>query len=112
MKTVILLIFSLFYINTYAQSNEPKYFAQCLFDISDAEKIKELESEMRTHPSLAVVRLDVNTKRAFILGKEGIVITESDFISWFNEYSSTVKCVQIGVHGIDQVNPYPFKNCH
>lgn len=111
MKTVILLIFSLIYINSFAQSNESKYFAQCVFEISDSEKIKTLETEMRNHPSLSVVRLDIHTKRAFILGKPGVIITEADFISWFNEYSSTVKCIQIGVHGIDQVNPYPFKNC-
>ncbi|MGY8926073.1 MAG: hypothetical protein ACKVJC_02130 [Flavobacteriales bacterium] len=38
-------------------------------------------------------------------------ISKNEVLAWFEEYSETVSCVQIGVKGIDKIEPYPFTNC-
>jgi hypothetical protein len=38
-------------------------------------------------------------------------LTEEQFTSWFNEFSGEVRCIQIGLHGVDVVKPYPFEGC-
>jgi hypothetical protein len=60
---------------------------------------------------LKVVRLDSHTKRAFILTNSIEGLTEEQFTSWFNEFSGEVRCIQIGLHGVDVVKPYPFEGC-
>lgn len=114
MKKILLVLLLMIGTTTvYSQSisNETTLFAQCIIDIDNPEEMKNLESEMRTNPYVKLVRLDGNTKRAFILTKSIDELSEENFISWFNQYSGSVSCIQIGLHGVDVVNPYPFTNC-
>ncbi len=86
-------------------------FAQCAIDINDHDEIRQLEADMRLNPHIKLVRLDVISKRVFILTKGIDALTEENFRSWFLGYASKVRCVQIGLHGVDAINPYPFKGC-
>jgi hypothetical protein len=74
-------------------------------------EMRELQAEMRTNPYIKVCRLDYNTQRAFILTNSTETLTEEQFISWFIGYSDKVRCVQVGVHGVDPIKPYPFTDC-
>lgn len=108
---VFLVVFAS--LNAFSQTNVPEVtlFGQCMIDIENQEEMRTLEAEMRTNPYLKVVRLDYNTQRAFVLTKGIDGLTEENFTSWFNQYSDKVRCVQIGVQGIDVVKPYPFEGC-
>lgn len=94
-----------------AQQQETTLFAQCVFEISDETELRNLESELRDHPNVQIIRLDFNTQRAFVLTKDTDQLTEEEFRSWFGDFSASVKCMQIGVYGIDEIDQYPFENC-
>jgi hypothetical protein len=114
MKKVFFILLVVFgSMNAFSQGNvsEVTLFGQCMIEIENPEEMRALEVEMRTNPYLKVVRLDYTSQRAFILTKGIDALTEENFISWFNQYSDKVRCVQIGVHGIDIVKPYPFEGC-
>lgn len=100
-------------LNTFAQTEntETTLFAQCLIEMNSVEEMRALETEMRLNPYVKVARLDYSTQRAFILTKNLDELSETNFTSWFNEYSAKVRCIQIGRHGVDKVNPYPFEGC-
>jgi hypothetical protein len=85
-------------------------FAQGLIELDEEQMISQ-ELELRQHPNVKVVRLDRLTNRFFILIQNINSLTEEELITWFGENGSKLKCVQIGIHGIDQVNPFPFQNC-
>lgn len=89
----------------------PKYFAQCMLSIEDETEFRTLEENLRANPNVSIVRLDWYSKRAFLLTKEINTFSESDFSAWLGEYADDASCIQVGVHGVDQVNPYPFTNC-
>jgi hypothetical protein len=93
------------------QSSGAQFFGQCMLDIESDEAIRQLEIEMRQNPYLRVVRLDLNTRRVFILTKALNSLTEAEFASWFNAYSDAIYCVQIGRHGVDAMKPFPFADC-
>lgn len=95
----------------YSQQSNAVYFGQCMIDIESTEEMRQLETSMRQNPYVKVVRLDVPTKRAFILTNTMDGLTEEQFVSWFNEYSDNVRCIQIGLHGVDMVKPFPFEGC-
>ena len=82
-----------------------------MYPSDKVEIIKELESEIRALPFVKVARLDINTSRFFILTKDIDQLDETNLRSWFSEKGSELKCIQIGVYGVDTVNPYPFVNC-
>jgi hypothetical protein len=109
----ILLIVLFFFVGklSYAQPTSSVYFGQCMIDIESREEMSQLEAVMRQNPYLKVVRLDSHTKRAFILTNSIEGLTEEQFTSWFNEFSGEVRCIQIGLHGVDVVKPYPFEGC-
>ena len=88
-----------------------KYFGQCLFSITDNAELEALQTEMRENDNLEMVRLDHNTQRALIITHGLSGLTEEEFTSWFGTYGVSVHCVQIGVYGVDSMNPYPFTNC-
>lgn len=89
-----------------------RLFAQCMFSVSTQLELDELTVEFyNSHSEIEMVRFDMNTQRAFIITTGISELSKSDFISWFEEYSGTVNCVQIGVYGIDVMNPYPFTDC-
>ena len=92
-------------------NSEVTFFGQCLIEVLDLQEMKTLETEMRNNPYIKVCRLDYNTQRAFILTKSTETLTEEQFTSWFIGYSDKVRCVQVGVHGVDQVKPFPFVDC-
>ena len=113
MKIFFFLVFIFFAVfNGAAQQNNSVYFGQCLLDIESNEEIVELEATMRQNPLLKIVRLDLSTKRAFIITNSLDGLTEEQFSSWFSEYGDSIRCVQIGVNGVDAVKPYPFVDCN
>ncbi len=108
----LLTIFALsFATSLCAQQDEPVLFAQCVFTIQDEADLRNVEAEIRQHPNVNIVRLDHNTQRAFILTKDIELLSEEDLKSWFGEYSESVRCMQIGVYGLDKIDHYPFENC-
>ncbi|MGB0914823.1 MAG: hypothetical protein ACPGVI_02075 [Crocinitomicaceae bacterium] len=116
MKLLITLLTVLCIGSSYAQTQGQTYtntrlFAQCMFDISDKNQMLDLQTEIRNNPNIEMVRLDYNTQRALIITANLEELSELDFVSWFGTHSSTVYCVQIGVYGVDVMNPYPFTNC-
>lgn len=112
MKTFFLFIVLVFPFLSSAQTESNSVlFAQCYFDIPNEETMLEIEADMRLHPNTNIVRLDFISQRAFIITQGIESLTEDEFKSWFEQFSSTVSCVQIGVYGIDKIEPYPFKNC-
>jgi hypothetical protein len=66
---------------------------------------------LRSNPYIKIVRLDYTTQRSFILTKNLDELSEANFISWFNQYSDKVRCIQIGRQGVDTVKPFPFEGC-
>ena len=116
MKNLIIVVLMIVGTNlgSYAQetvSPSPKYFAQCMLSIEDETAFRTLEENLRANPNVSIVRLDWYSKRAFLLTKELSTFAESDFSAWLGENADDATCIQVGVHGVDQVNPYPFTNC-
>lgn len=111
----VLLSFLFFWagLSAFAQQNQQEVtlFAQCMLDLNDQNELSELEGEMRNNPYIKIVRLDYNTQRVFILTKGIDQLTEDQFVSWFNSYSTLARCVQIGTFGVDAVKPFPFEGC-
>ncbi len=87
-------------------------FAQCHFSIPNVSDMLILEENIKALPSSTIVRLDFNSQRAFILTKGIDTLSTNEFSSWFENYSETISCVQIGIKGIDQIAKYPFENCN
>lgn len=98
--------------NSVAPSGSKHLFAQGMLNMDDEAAIREREAEMRNNPFIQVVRLDVFSKRFFILTRGLDHLSESELQTWFSEDASEISCVQIGIHGIDKVNPFPFENCN
>ena len=95
-----------------SQQTPAQLFAQCMFDIPNQADLDQLTFDIYSnHPDVEMVRLDLNTQRALVITTGGLPLSESDLISWFDQYSGTVNCVQIGVYGVDAMDPYPFTNC-
>lgn len=112
MKLKILLSFLVLSSLTFAQqTNGSTFFGQCMIDLQSQEEARDLETQMRENPYIKVVRLDYSTQRAFILTNPLSELSETDFISWFADHSDELRCVQVGRHGVDMVNPYPFEGC-
>lgn len=94
------------------EPTETRLFAQCMFSISTQAELDALTYDMYlNHPDIEMVRLDLNTQRALVITANLTELSEDDFRSWFGEHSPTVGCIQIGVYGVDPMNPYPFTNC-
>lgn len=112
-KTLIsfLVIFSIHL--GYSQTNQaPIFFAQCMIELNTPEEAQELTLSLRENPYVATARVDWPTKRVFILTKDITEFTESDFSSWLGTFSASSTCLQVGLHGVDVVAPYPFTNCN
>ena len=93
------------------QTTNTVLFAQCMFEIEDRNAMNGLSDNIASNPYIEMVRLDHNTQRALIFTHNLDTLSDEEFRSWFGEYSTTVYCIQIGVKGIDSLNPYPFTNC-
>jgi hypothetical protein len=46
-----------------------------------------------------------------IITKDINQLSLETFKSWLGAFDSKSECIQIGLHGTDLVNPYPFVNC-
>ncbi len=121
MKIILSLMFMLAMNVSFGQSQQTstiqqtnsRLFAQCLFDIPTQAELDQVTYNIYlNHPDVETVRLDLNTQRALVITTGSSSLTEADFISWFEQYSGTVTCVQVGVYGVDAMNPYPFTNCN
>lgn len=93
------------------QTSGASFFGQCMLNIESDDEIRQLETEMRQNPYLKVVRLDLHTRRAFVLTNSLSSLTEEEFASWFNQHSESLFCIQIGRFGVDQMKPFPFTDC-
>jgi hypothetical protein len=116
MKFILFVVFATFIQFSFAQNQASPvsvapFFAQGLYpDLSEADT-KALESEIRDLPFVQVARLDIPTKRFFILTKDLNQLDELTLRSWFSDKGDDLRCIQIGVQGVDAVNPFPFTNC-
>jgi hypothetical protein len=113
MYRLVLLVFAVV-ISTQlnAQQAESLFFGQCLVEVEGHEAARQLEADMRTNPLIRVVRIDYSTQRAFVLTNPTESLTEEQFTSWFSEYSSKTRCIQVGKQGVDLVLPFPFEDCN
>lgn len=93
------------------QQNETNYFAQCMLTIDNQEDFNDLTAILQANPYVKVVRLDWISKRLFLLSKDIDELPLETFKSWLGIYENKAACIQIGLHGTDLVNPYPFVNC-
>lgn len=107
----LFVLFVVFFSGAQVSEQKVILFAQSKFKIENQQELKLLETKLRENPYVKVARLDFNTQRSFILVKDLESLTEEQFMSWFEEYADTLKCIQIGVYGVDKIEPYPFKNC-
>nr|WP_294861422.1 hypothetical protein [uncultured Fluviicola sp.] len=96
---------------TASQTSAPTFFAQCMVNLNDQNDLTTLENQLRSIPYVSVVRVDIPTHRLFLITKDISTFTTTEFVSWMGVYSSNYSCLQIGLHGVDPVNPYPFTNC-
>lgn len=96
---------------TASQTSTPTFFAQCMVNLSDQNDLTTLENQLRSIPYVSVVRVDIPTHRLFLITKNISTFTTTEFVSWMGTYSSSYSCLQIGLHGVDPVNKYPFTNC-
>lgn len=114
MKNILFILMLIVSANADAQEwnvvESSKFFAQGMLNIPQQEMI-DLQTEMRQIPNLEVVRLDHNSNRFFILIDNMSSVSNEQLLNWFGEYAEFVNCVQIGVHGVDAVNSFPFVNC-
>jgi nitrate/TMAO reductase-like tetraheme cytochrome c subunit len=117
MKNLILgfiFVLGAFWGNTQTTTNQtssPTFFAQCMVNLNDPNDLTTLENQLRSIPYVSVVRVDIPTHRLFLITKNISTFTSTEFVSWMGTYSSSYSCLQIGLHGVDPVNPYPFTNC-
>lgn len=93
------------------QTPSEHLFAQGMYSIEQSNDVQSLEEAMRSNPNISIVRLDQYSNRFFILTQNISSLTEEDLRSWFGEFGDRIDCIQIGLHGVDQVNPFPFTNC-
>lgn len=116
MKFILFALFMAFMHLSYAQTQATSttvasFFAQGMLPDMNEENIRSLETEIRDIAYVQVVRLDVQTKRFFIVTKDISQFDELILRSWFSGIGDELECIQIGVQGIDSVNPFPFVNC-
>ncbi len=108
---MIILFGSFFGFSQSTQESSTTLFGQCMVEVQNQEEMKTLEDQLKLNPYVKTVRLDYTTQRAFILTKNIESLNEVDFTSWFSQYSSKVRCIQIGVYGVDTIATFPFENC-
>lgn len=112
MKTLFIsfLLFCCLAVNSAYGQEETKLFAQGLFQIENEQEMQNVQNAIKELSSVYVVRLDGNTQRFFILTQGIEQLSEETLRNWFGDYSQTVRCIQIGIYGQDNINQYPF-NC-
>lgn len=115
MKNLLLLLLLVFISSTsFSQTanSTVHFFGQCMVSSLDNQELIELELHLKQNPYVQVARVDLVSKRVFILTKDISSYNLNDFKSWLGEKESAATCIQVGLHGVDQVNPFPFTNCN
>jgi hypothetical protein len=115
MKNLLLLLLIVFTTSTsFSQTtnNNVHFFGQCMVSSLENQELIDLEQHLKQNPYVQVVRVDLVSKRVFILTKDISSYTMNDFKSWLGEKENAATCIQVGLHGIDLVNPFPFTNCN
>lgn len=92
--------------------NSTVYFAQCMLTIESEDELRDLETHLRANPYISVARVDIPTKRIFLLTKNIDSFTAETLASWLGEATTKSYCHQIGIYGVDTIATYPFKNCN
>lgn len=117
MRKIITFLFLTFFIgHAYNQSlqstgNQNTLFAQGMIDMNDAQEFRQMESNLKGNPYVKIARVDEFSNRFFLLTKDIAQLSEEDLRSWFGGNASQIRCIQIGVYGIDAVETFPFANC-
>lgn len=108
-----IILFSMHNLFSQVETGESEInlFAQGILQMESDQEMIDLEREMRMNPYVQVVRLDRASKRFFLLSVGLEELSEEDLRSWFGKFGDQVKCVQIGVQGVDAVSSFPFVNC-
>lgn len=110
----VLFVQSSFLFSQLSEAEEygaNKFFAQGMVNIDNPDTILELQSEMRSIDFLEVVRIDRTSKRFFLLISDMQSVSEDQVRSWFGEFGNDIYCIQVGIHGVDKINSFPFSNC-
>lgn len=88
------------------------FFAQCLLTVESENELRELETQLRANPYVSVVRVDIPTKRIFLMTKNIDTFTTETLLSWLGDAATKSTCHQTGIYGVDTIATYPFKNCN
>lgn len=109
---IFVLLLMLTSFGSYSQQqNNPSFFAQCMLTINNQEDFNDLSAILLANPYVKVVRLDWISHRLFLMTKDIDQLPLETFKSWLGVYDTNAACIQIGLHGTDLVNSYPFINC-
>jgi len=108
---VVLVLMLTSFVTYSQQQGETNFFAQCMLTIDNQEEFNDLTAVLQANPYVKVVRLDWISHRLFLLTKDIDELPLETFKSWLGVYDTKAACIQIGLHGTDVVNPYPFVNC-
>lgn len=113
--TGLFIALSTFFVNgqtlNTTQEQSPVFFAQCMLNLQTEQELTAVETHLKAIPYVNVVRVDIHTKRLFLITKNLSSFSSNEFNSWMVGYLEKVSCLQIGLHGVDAINPYPFTNC-
>lgn len=110
MKKIFLIIILLISGLSFGQTN--KQFIQSLLTTElSTQEIRDLDLFVRSQPEVEVCRIDIPTKRIFVLSKHDENISLSKFTSWINAKQASFSCFYTGVYGLDEIRKYPFENC-
>ena len=105
-----ILVFSFFFsIFTAFGQDEKRLFAQGLFQIENEQNMFHVQNTIKELPNVYMVRMEFSSQRFFIVTKDLQELSEETLANWFGQYAQTVRCVQIGIHGQDKVNAFPFE---
>lgn len=115
----VLVLWLMTFNNTNAQTNNipnsaqnsTVYFAQCMLTIDSEDELRDLEMHLRANPYIAIARVDIPTKRIFLLTKNIDSFSDETFTSWLGQATTKSYCHQSGIYGVDTIATYPFKNC-
>ena len=111
MKNIITIVLFFLSVNLVF-SQDSQEFAQLMLDTEMSnDMLKELDQSIREKDQVLVCRVDIPTKRVFILSKAGQELSETMIRSWFVEKNASFKCFYKGIYKLDPVQKFPFQNC-
>ena len=66
---------------------------------------------IRSQEEVETCRIDIPTKRIFVLSKNNENISHAKFTGWITSKEASFSCFYTGIHGLDEIRKYPFENC-